>query len=369
MFENKACFSAAKAGDPIKKSALANSDPASLSPADAGLAEQNLNFEDPAFARELFGPRNANLDTLARRSGLHIAACGSRVTLRGEARACALTRNLLLQLYDLLHTGLRLNPQDLPHAYAVLEKKPDFSLTSLYGEAVFSANSRRNIVARTLNQREYASSLHNNELTFAVGPAGTGKTYLAVATALSMLLSKKVRRIILTRPAVEAGERLGFLPGDLAEKVNPYLRPLYDALHDMLVPEKIAEMIAGGIIEIAPLAFMRGRTLNDAFIILDEAQNTTPEQMKMFVTRLGFGARAAVTGDITQIDLPKGPDGIGRSGLVQVLQVLRDVEGVSMIHFHTDDVIRHPLVARIVEAYDNYQTHSGQGQNRPFPAS
>ncbi|MDR1490348.1 MAG: PhoH family protein [Desulfovibrio sp.] len=322
-------------------------------------AEQSLDFADTAFARELFGPRNANLDTLARRSGLHIAACGSRVTLKGEAKACDLTRNLLLQIYDLMHAGLRLNPQDLPHAYAVLEKKPEFALDSLYGETIFSSGSRRSIVARTLSQREYTTSLLNSDMTFAVGPAGTGKTYLAVAAALSLLLSKKVRRIILTRPAVEAGERLGFLPGDLAEKVNPYLRPLYDAMHDMLDPEKTAEMIASGVIEIAPLGFMRGRTLNDAFIILDEAQNTTPEQMKMFVTRLGLGSRAAVTGDITQIDLPRGPDGARSSGLVQVLRILHGVEGINVIYFHKDDVIRHPLVARIIDAYESYQTNSG----------
>ncbi|MDR2800449.1 MAG: PhoH family protein [Desulfovibrio sp.] len=322
-------------------------------------AEQSLDFADTAFARELFGPRNENLDTLARRSGLHIAACGSRVTLKGEAKACALTRNLLLQIYDLLHAGLRLNPQDLPHAYAVLEKKPEFALDRLYRETIFSSGSRRSIVARTLSQREYATSLLNSDMTFAVGPAGTGKTYLAVAAALSLLLSKKVRRIILTRPAVEAGERLGFLPGDLAEKVNPYLRPLYDAMHDMLDPEKTAEMIASGIIEIAPLGFMRGRTLNDAFIILDEAQNTTPEQMKMFVTRLGPGSRAAITGDITQIDLPRGSDGARGSGLVQVLRILQGVEGINVIYFHKDDVIRHPLVARIIDAYDSYQTNSG----------
>jgi phosphate starvation-inducible PhoH-like protein len=201
------------------------------------------------------------------------------------------------------------------------------------------------------------SLLRNTDMVFAVGPAGTGKTYLAVAAALSQLLAKRVRRLILTRPAVEAGERLGFLPGDLADKVNPYLRPLYDALYDMLDAEKVAEMMETGVIEIAPLAFMRGRTLNDAFIILDEAQNTTPEQMKMFVTRLGFNSRAAVTGDVTQIDLPAAPDGTKRSGLVEALQVLGQVEGIRILHFHKEDVIRHPLVGRIVQAYDDYQTH------------
>ena len=212
-------------------------------------------------------------------------------------------------------------------------------------------------MAKALGQRESVEALRSHDMTFAVGPAGTGKAYLAVAVALSMLLSKQVKRIILARPAVEAGERLGFLPGDLAEKVNPYLRPLYDALYDMLDPERIAEMMESGIIEIAPLAFMRGRTRNDSFIILDEAQNTTREQMKMFTTRLGFGSRAAITGDITQIDLPdtdKGP----RSGLVHALEVLKGVEGISIVHFHKEDVIRHPLVGRIVDAYDNSQKYS-----------
>jgi phosphate starvation-inducible PhoH-like protein len=320
-------------------------------------AEYCLSFDDTAFANELFGPRNANLDFLARRSGLRIATRGGSVTLRGPAPAAGLVRELLMQLYALLKSGLRLHPQDIPPAFAVLEKDPDADLKKLYRETIFSSGTRRHVVARTPTQREYAASLRDNDMTFAVGPAGTGKTYLAVAAALSMLLSKKVRRIILTRPAVEAGERLGFLPGDLAEKVNPYLRPLHDALHDMLDQEKTAEMTAAGVIEIAPLAFMRGRTLNDAFIILDEAQNTTPEQMKMFLTRLGFGSRAAVTGDITQIDLP-GPDGAGRSGLIQALGVLGDVEGVNMIFFQKEDIIRHPLVGRIVDAYDQYQKNS-----------
>ncbi|MDR1946365.1 MAG: PhoH family protein [Desulfovibrio sp.] len=326
--------------------------------ADIPSAEHCLSFDDAAFANELFGPRNANLDFLARRTGLRITTRGGAVTLQGPGPAAALVRELLMQLYSLLKSGLRLHPRDIPQACAVLERNPDADLKSLYRETVFSSGTRKNIVARTLTQREYAASLRDCDMTFAVGPAGTGKTYLAVAAALSMLLSKKVRRIILTRPAVEAGERLGFLPGDLAEKVNPYLRPLYDALNDMLDPEKTAEMTAAGSIEIAPLAFMRGRTLNDAFIILDEAQNTTPEQMKMFLTRLGFGSRAAVTGDITQIDLPRSTDGAGRSGLIQALSVLKNVEGVNMIFFQREDIIRHPLVGRIVDAYDQYQTNS-----------
>ena len=322
------------------------------------MAEHSLAFDDSAVANELFGPRNANLETLASASGLGVSTRGSTVTLRGDAEKAALAQNLLMQLYGLIRSGTRLQQRDIAHAWSTLQRDPDGDLKPLFKEAVFAGSQKRSIVAKTMNQRDYVTSLREAEMTFAVGPAGTGKTYLAVAVALSMLLAKRVRRLILTRPAVEAGERLGFLPGDLAEKVNPYLRPLYDALHDMLDPEKVAEMMEHRVIEVAPLAFMRGRTLNDAFIILDEAQNTTPEQMKMFVTRLGFGSRAAVTGDITQIDLPPGPDGRHRSGLVEALEVLKNVEGVRTVYFQKEDVIRHPLVGRIVQAYDDYQTHS-----------
>ena len=318
-------------------------------------AEYSLNFDDAAFANELFGPHNAGLNLLAERAGLHIASRGGTVTIRGEEGRAGMAQNLLVQLYALIKSGTRLQPRDIDHAWTMLEQRPDADLKHIFKDAVFSSPLRKTVVAKSLNQRAYVDSLREKDMTFAVGPAGTGKTYLAVAVALSMLLSKRVRRIILTRPAVEAGERLGFLPGDMAEKVNPYLRPLYDALHDMLDMEKVAGMMESGVIEIAPLAFMRGRTLNDAFIILDEAQNTTPEQMKMFVTRLGFGSRMAITGDITQIDLPSLPGGAKRSGLVEALDVLKDLEGIGIIRFEKADVIRHPLVGRIVQAYDGYQ--------------
>lgn len=329
--------------------------PSRSGPAGPAPVERSLSFDDPGYANELFGPRNANLDMLAQRSGLRLASRGGDLLIRGDGESVDLVQNLLMQIYSMLRAGARLTPKDMEHAYAIMERNPETKLKELFGDAVFSGGGRRSIVAKSLAQREYAASLRQKDMTFAVGPAGTGKTYLAVAVALSMLLAKRVRRLILTRPAVEAGERLGFLPGDLAEKVNPYLRPLYDALHDMLDQEKVAEMIDSGVIEIAPLAFMRGRTLNDAYIILDEAQNTTHEQMKMFVTRLGFGSRAAVTGDITQIDLPAAPDGTKPSGLVQALDVLKDVEGIGVVRFNKQDVIRHPLVGRIVEAYDKYQ--------------
>jgi phosphate starvation-inducible PhoH-like protein len=334
--------------------------PSSL-PRSGGPAEppagKSLSFDDAGLANELFGPQNANLRLLAESAGLRIASRGNEVNIQGASERVDTARNLLAQFYSLLRSGVRLHPGDVPHAYALLERNPDTDLKSMFLDTVLTTAQKRAITPRTPAQRAYVSLLRNTDMTFAVGPAGTGKTYLAVAAALSLLLAKRVRRLLLTRPAVEAGERLGFLPGDLAEKVNPYLRPLYDALYDMLDAEKVAEMIETGVIEIAPLAFMRGRTLNDAFIILDEAQNTTPEQMKMFVTRLGFGSRAAVTGDITQIDLPAASDGKKRSGLVEALQVLEHVEGIGILHFHKEDVIRHPLVGRIVQAYDDYQTH------------
>ena len=327
------------------------------SQAESPITELSLSFDDAGYAKELFGPQNANLNQLMRVSGIRINTRGSTVTLKGEESQVALAQKLLAQLYSLLRTGTRLHPSDVEHSYVILSRQPDSNLKSFFSEAVFSSSAHKSIVAKTINQRAYVEALRSADMTFAVGPAGTGKTYLAVAVALSMLMGKKVKRLILTRPAVEAGERLGFLPGDLAEKVNPYLRPLYDALHDMLDPEKISDMLENNVIEVAPLAFMRGRTLNNAFIILDEAQNTTPEQMKMFVTRLGFGSRAAITGDITQIDLPL-TDGKARSGLTNALEVLKDVEGIRFLNFQKEDVIRHPLVGRIVQAYDNYQKYS-----------
>ena len=312
---------------------------------------KQLDFDDSRLANTLFGPQGQNLRSLEELSGLRIQSRGSQLSLDGESTAQSLVARLLFQLYGLLKSGVQVHPGDVEHAYNMLSRDPSLDVSQIFKDSIFISGPKRNIAPKSLNQREYVAALREASIVFGVGPAGTGKTYLAVAAALSMLLSKKVKRIILTRPAVEAGERLGFLPGDMAEKVNPYLRPLYDALHDMLDFEKVAEMMEGGIIEVAPLAFMRGRTLNDAFIILDEAQNTTPEQMKMFLTRLGFGSRMAVTGDITQIDLPANGSA-PRSGLIHALGVLSGVEGIKSIYFTKEDVIRHPLVGRIVEAYD-----------------
>lgn len=314
-----------------------------------------LEFDDPALANEVFGPRNANLDILAKASGAKITSKGSTLYLEAsEPRDLEVLCNLFLQLYSLARHGSTLGPHDLERAFNMLVNDPGIDLHQIYREAVFVQTPRKAVTARNVAQKRYLEALKTHELVFATGPAGTGKTYLAVAMAISFFQQRRIKKIILTRPAVEAGERLGFLPGDLAEKVNPYLRPLYDALYDMMPQAKVASMIETGAIEIAPLAFMRGRTLNDSFIILDEAQNTTQEQMKMFLTRMGFGSRMVVTGDITQIDLPLMPgDTRARSGLIQALNILKPVKGLAIHSFTKDDVVRHPLVGAIVSAYDH----------------
>ncbi len=316
---------------------------------------EHVEFDEPSIANLLFGPHNVHLDLLAGASGARITSRGSSVLVQHDdpavrQRLC----NLFVQLYDLLRGGDSLSQQDITRAYRMLETDPGLQVAQVYRDAVFINTPGKTVTARNVAQKTYLEMLRRHEMVFAVGPAGTGKTYLAVAMALTMLTQHRVKRIILTRPAVEAGERLGFLPGDLAEKVNPYLRPLYDALFDMMPQPKVAGMMETGIIEVAPLAFMRGRTLNDAFIILDEAQNTTREQMKMFLTRLGFGSRAVITGDTSQIDLPaqNGGDPQSRSGLIHALHVLGGVSGIGFTHFSKEDVVRHPLVGAIVSAYD-----------------
>ena len=332
---------------------------ASVSPAPADArspaAGRTLVFDEATLANTLFGPQNANLRLVAEKAGVSIGSRGLALSIEGEAEAASLAGNLLTQLYALLKAGHPLHPRDIEYALGMLRRDPDTDIARVFRDAVYVVSPRRTISPKTLSQRDYVAALREADLTFAVGPAGTGKTYLAVGVALSLLLAKRVKRIILTRPAVEAGERLGFLPGDLAQKINPYLRPLYDALHDMLDFERVSEMLETGVIEVAPLAFMRGRTLNDSFIILDEAQNTTPEQMKMFLTRMGFGSKTAVTGDTTQIDLPENGKASPRSGLVQALSVLGGVEGIRVVRFDERDVIRHPLVGRVVKAYDQYE--------------
>ena len=273
-----------------------------------------------------------------------IVVRGNIVTLDGDATAVANALAVVAEMADLAENGLTLEEGTVDSVTGSLaqEIKP----ASVLGDVVWSHRGRK-VGPKTPNQKRYVDSIRNNTVSFGVGPAGTGKTFLAVAMAAAALSRGEVNRVILTRPAVEAGERLGFLPGDLMAKIDPYLRPLFDALNDMLDPEKVSDHLERGVIEVAPLAFMRGRTLNDSFIILDEAQNTTAEQMKMFLTRLGFGSRMVITGDITQIDLPKDQD----SGLVVVADVLSEIEGIDFVRFGADDVVRHRLVQRIVEAY------------------
>ncbi len=318
---------------------------------------ETLDFDDPLLANQLFGPHNTNLALIAQKAEARISSCGASLTVDAdspEQRERVL--NLFAQCYGLLKSGQSIEPHDLEHGLDQLTRNPQANLSQQFTNCSIVASPKKTVKARNLAQQNYVNALKHHEMVFATGPAGTGKTYLAVAFALFMLHERRVRRIILTRPAVEAGEKLGFLPGDLAEKVNPYLRPLYDALHDMLGPQKMQSMQETGVIEVAPLAFMRGRTLNDAFIILDEAQNTTREQMKMFLTRLGFGSRAVITGDITQIDLPEREEkGPGRSGLVHALSVLHGIQGKHSCHFQAADVVRHPLVGRIVHAYDIFE--------------
>lgn len=317
-------------------------------------ASETLEFDDPELANELFGPHNANLETLAKASGAKLFSKGASLRVECEDSATrGAACNMLLQLYALARKGSVIDRRDWGRAFEMVKNDPGLNLGQIFRDAVFVQTPLKSVAARNAAQKNYLELLRANELVFAVGPAGTGKTYLAVAMAISMFQRRRIKKIVLTRPAVEAGERLGFLPGDLAEKVNPYLRPLYDALYDMTPQAKVASMLETGAIEIAPLAFMRGRTLNDAFIILDEAQNTTQEQMKMFLTRMGFGSRMVVTGDVTQIDLPQqAGEAKPRSGLIQALNLFGDAKGIAVQRFGKADVVRHPLVGAIVDAYD-----------------
>ena len=314
-------------------------------------SQERIDFDDPLLANQLFGPRNAHLDLLAAASGAQIGSRGASVFFSSPDHAVLqCLYRLFVQLYDMLRNGISISQQDMSRAYAMLAADPGLNLRQVFQEAVFVNTPRKTVTARNVAQKQYLDILRRNEMVFAVGPAGTGKTYLAVAMAISMLQQHQVKRIVLTRPAVEAGERLGFLPGDLADKVNPYLRPLYDALHDMVPQPKVASMLEVGTIEVAPLAFMRGRTLNDAFIILDEAQNTTHEQMKMFLTRMGMGSKMVITGDVTQIDLPTGK----KSGLIEALEVLKGVNDIGIVTLSHRDVVRHELVQAIVRAYEKH---------------
>jgi len=307
----------------------------------------------------LLGAYDDNLRHLESRLGARIRTQGDTWFVDGDPAAAARVERLVSQLAGMMDEGHRLSDRDVKDAADLLAADPAVDLREHFLKAgQLRQAGRRRIVAKTTNPRHYLEAIDRHDIVFGIGPAGTGKTYLAMAQAVNALLSKKVSRIILARPAVEAGEKLGFLPGDLQEKVNPYLRPLYDALYDMLEIEKAERLLERGTIEVAPIAFMRGRTLNDAFVILDEAQNTTSEQMKMFLTRLGFGSKAVITGDITQIDLPQGRI----SGLVEAMNVVGRVEGIAFVHFDERDVVRHKLVQAIVKAYEAHSPSSASAR-------
>ena len=321
----------------------------SIQPPAAGAASAQLILADNALAQALYGEHGKNLQVVRRSLGVKLEVRGNQVTLMGQDPEVRLAQRVLLELYELLDSGYPVVPQDVQYAIKILQDNEGASVKDIFLDTVYISAMKRRISPKSLNQKRYIEAIRTHDIVFGVGPAGTGKTYLAMAMAVAALMKEEFIRIVLARPAVEAGEKLGFLPGDLAEKVNPYLRPLYDALHDMMDFEKASRLVQRGIIEVAPLAFMRGRTLNDSFVILDEAQNTTSEQMMMFLTRLGFGSKAVITGDVTQIDLPAGVV----SGLVEARELLEDVEGIALIHFTERDVVRHPLVQNIIRAYES----------------
>ncbi|KJS28441.1 MAG: phosphate starvation protein PhoH [Desulfatitalea sp. BRH_c12] len=310
--------------------------------------QTKITFNDVELARQLFGEHNSHLVRIAQSLGVQIQARGTTVHIQGEQITVHLAQNLLTQLYGLLKERYPIYATDIDYAIRVLSADDRAHLKDIFLDTVYITAKKMSITPKSRAQKEYIDAIRQHDIVFGIGPAGTGKTYLAMAMAVAALTKGTVSRIILTRPAVEAGETLGFLPGDLAEKVDPYLRPLYDALHDMLRLEKATALMQQGIIEVAPLAFMRGRTLNESFIILDEAQNTTSEQMKMFLTRIGFGSKAVITGDITQIDLPPQKT----SGLIEAKAILGQIEGIKMVFFSQRDVVRHKLVQDIIQAYE-----------------
>ncbi len=318
--------------------------------------QTNLTFPDINLARQLFGEHNSHLKIIEASVGVRIYARGTTLFIQGDDIGKTLVKNILNQLYGLLKDGYPVYANDIDYAVKLLSGDDRIKLKNFFLDTVYITSKKNSITPKNRSQKEYIDAIRNFDIVFGIGPAGTGKTYLAMAMAVSALSQGTANRIILTRPAVEAGEALGFLPGDLTEKVDPYLRPLYDALHDLMHFEKFSNMMNQGVIEVAPLAFMRGRTLNDSFIVLDEAQNTTSEQMKMFLTRIGFSSKAVITGDITQIDLPADRS----SGLIEAKNILRDVEGIKFVFFSEKDVVRHRLVQEIIKAYEKHETDRGK---------
>jgi phosphate starvation-inducible PhoH-like protein len=318
----------------------------------------------------LFGHHDRNLKLLEDEFGVRLSARGEELSIDGASEASRQVERVIGELAALANEGFELTAEDVTHVLTALRRDPDASIKELLFNSAPIITKKRFIVPKTPTQRRYIDAIEKYDVVIAIGPAGTGKTYLAMAMAVSALMRKEVSRIILARPAVEAGEKLGFLPGDMYAKVNPYLRPLYDALFDMMDMERANRLIERGEIEIAPLAFMRGRTLNDSFVILDEAQNATAEQMKMFLTRLGFHSKAVVTGDITQVDLPA--DRI--SGLIQIRNILQNISGIEFVYFDDRDVVRHRLVQEIIKAYDRHSAahdagHAGKMESPPHPSS
>lgn len=320
---------------------------------------KKLSFPDTGLFALLCGEHNAHLQILEKKIGLSVNARGNNLFLQGGFWEIELAENVLKQLYRLLSKNHPVYPNDVGYAVRILSNDPSAELHKIFMDKVYISSGKRVINPKTINQKAYIDCIRRFDIVLGIGPAGTGKTYLAMAMAVAALIKKEVKRVVLARPAVEAGEHLGFLPGDLYEKVNPYLRPLYDALHDMMEFEDASRLIQKGVIEVAPLAFMRGRTLNDSFVILDEAQNATSEQMKMFLTRLGFSSKAVITGDITQTDLPDGKP----SGLIEAGEILKGIKGIAFVYFTRDDVVRHPLVQEIIDAYERME--AGRNSKKP----
>jgi len=316
------------------------------------LIKRDITLADNNTALLVYGDLNKNLAVLEQGVGVSIQVRGSQLTVSGPKHAVELAVSAIDKLQGLIRAGYPVYPSDVAYALRILQASPKANLKEIFLDKVYITAEQKVVSPKSINQKLYIDNIRTHDIVFGIGPAGTGKTYLAVAMAVSAFVSHQVRSIILARPAVEAGERLGFLPGDMAQKVNPYLRPLHDALNDMLGRGKVADLIEEGLIEIAPLAFMRGRTLSNAFVILDEAQNTTHEQMKMFLTRLGFNSQAVITGDITQIDLPDRR----QSGLIEAARILKNIKGISFNQFSEVDVVRHRLVQEIIRAYADKET-------------
>ena len=327
----------------------------------AATVTRRLSLAPDVDLVQLLGRNDDHLRTLENALDIRIVARGHDVTLMGDEEQVTKGERAIVQLAELVRAGTPLRAGEVRAALRMLSDDADADLKSVFADAIAVPSRKKWIAPKTLGQKRYVDAIRTHDMVFGIGPAGTGKSFLAVAMAVAALMKREIVRIVLTRPAVEAGERLGFLPGDLHEKVHPYLRPLYDALYDMLEAEKVASLMEKGAIEVAPLAYMRGRTLNDAFIILDEAQNSTAEQMKMFLTRLGFNSKMVITGDVTQIDLPSSRG----SGLVEIQRILRDVPGIAFVYFSDQDVVRHQLVSAIIRAYDAHEARKGATPSGP----